>query len=238
MTFFFLYQNLIFFYDFRNKSSILKSIFRFQISLSDYDNIDFSHLFFIYCLPLTSMIISVEVIFLAQKFKENDFCVLFMINQLIAYSLPFLMHVFLLVTYMYITISISKVFDIKVNDFENIFQEKYYTDKYLNFDSTNLEKVLVKQTYDEDIITKILSIFSAKLHILNIYQNKINNCLWLQITIILCESISWLIFGPFQFNWSFDIILISLNILYFSVPSLLFLTSCIVPEIVLIKVSI
>ena len=230
--------NLILYYIFFKNSSKLKSIFKFLIDITNCNDINISKLFFVFCLPPTIILSFSELFFIIKHFQSKDFSVLFILNQTIAYTKPYLSHNSVFSVFIFIALSISKIFDVKVNDFENIFYAKYYTDDGLRYNSKNFERILGKQIYDKNKIIRTLSIFSAKLHILNIYQNKINSFFGLQISHILCESISWIVFIPFSLNYKLNFTSIFINALSFSSPILFFVTCCFVPEVVLTKVSV
>ena len=125
-----------------------------------------------------------------------------------------------------------------IHKFENIFQIKYYSNQRLNYSQKNYEKILGNKIYNKDEIINILSIFSAKLHILNIYQNKFNSFFGVLITYILCKSVLWLIFTPFNFTYKLDFISILLNSVEISFPIFLLIACCAAPETVLMKVSV
>ena len=83
----------------------------------------------------------------------------------------------------------------------------------------------------------VLSDFSIKLHVLNFYQNKLNNFFGLIISGIMIKSVLWMIFTPLTFNYKLDISFLSI-IIHISSPLTLLIVCCIIPEIVLRKVSL
>ena len=139
--------NILFYRIFYKKSSILKSILKFQIGIIGKNSIDISYLFFIYFIPLILTVIMAETFRYIEINNNGEISgILPIFTEIIIFSIPVYSYHSVFGIFMSLTLSISKVFDIKVNNLENTFHANHYTDKCVNFNIRSF-KIILKNHY-------------------------------------------------------------------------------------------
>ena len=232
--------NITIYYRTYTKSDLLKSVLRFQNSLTDDNTKNISCTFFKHFM---SVFMITNIIFVLDFYKSsqkhgiiNNLLLYF--NHIAVYFVPFYKYIVIIGVFIFIVTTLAQTYDIRIHKFESIFHSEYYSNKNKIFNKKNVEIVLGYHFHEEkDKIIESLLLFSAKLHLLNINQNKLNDYFGTILTCIMGESIFWLVFGPFLVGFGIDLFAIVSALINISAPSTVLILCCIVPEIILSKVS-